>query len=208
MSAWLLVVGKNLFADEPSTSFVATGAGAGVGKDAAAGGVAGEGDAGDGFGVATPSAPEPVISAFRAAAATTGAGTCAIDGGAASLGGVSPVGVLADVAAAASGGGPASYADLASPFDCTSRSIVAREASSSLMNFTPIPPGESVEACAASRFHTTRPTPPMTATSPAMRISNLRSVPAANGVAVLMKTPPLLTSYEWFSMNSSTVALL
>ena len=83
-----------------------------------------------------------------------------------------------------------------------------RDESSILMNFTPIPDGRSPAAWLGSRFHTTRPTPAMTAWSFAMRISNLRSVPGGNGVAVLMKMPPLLTSCEWFSMNSSTVALL
>src|SRR5438105_2482133 len=48
----------------------------------------------------------------------------------------------------------------------------------------------------------------MTGLSPAMRISNLISVPGGKGVGVLMKIPPLDTSWEWFSMNSSTVALL
>ena len=55
--------------------------------------------------------------------------------------------------------------------------------------------------------HTTRPTPEMTLLSPARRISNLSSVPGGNGVGVFTKMPPLLTSCEWFSMNSSTVAL-
>ena len=70
------------------------------------------------------------------------------------------------------------------------------------------PAGFSVAACVGSRFHTTRPTPAMTLLSPARRISNLSSVPGGNGVGVFTKMPPLLTSCEWFSMNSSTVALL
>ena len=37
---------------------------------------------------------------------------------------------------------------------------------------------------------------------------DLRSVPGGNGDGVLMKMPPRLTSCEWCSMNSSTVALL
>ena len=86
--------------------------------------------------------------------------------------------------------------------------MIARDASSILMNFTPMPAGFSAPAEVGSRFQTTRPTPEMTLLSPARRISNLRSVPGGNGVGVLTKRPPLLTSCEWFSMNSSTVALL
>ncbi len=83
-----------------------------------------------------------------------------------------------------------------------------RDESSILMNFTPIPEGRSPADWLGSRFQTTRPTPMMTALSFAIRISNLISVPGGKGVGVLMKSPPLLTSCEWFSMNSSTVALL
>jgi hypothetical protein len=87
--------------------------------------------------------------------------------------------------------------------------MMAREESSILMNLTPIPAGLSAPpACGGSRFQTTRPTPEMTLLSPARRISNLRRVPGAKGEGVLTKRPPLLTSCEWFSMNSSTVALL
>jgi len=45
----------------------------------------------------------------------------------------------------------------------TNLSITAREFSSILMNFTPMPPGRSPLACEGSRFHTTRPTPAITA---------------------------------------------
>ncbi len=51
----------------------------------------------------------------------------------------------------------------ASDFVFTSLSMTAFEGSSSLMNLTPIPAGLSPVACDASRFHTTRPTPAMTA---------------------------------------------
>ena len=203
MSPSLSVTGKN----EPAGAAVsAAGATAGGAGEAAF--VAGAGAGTAGFaGLAPPRVPAPVIAALRAAAATTGAGTCGIDTGDASapLASVSAAGVAG---ASGSPATPASNADFPLPFACTNRSMVARDASSSLMNLTPMPAGMLPVAMAPSRFHTTRPTPPMTATSPAMRISNLSSVPGANGVAVLMKTPPLLTSYEWFSMNSSTVALL
>jgi hypothetical protein len=86
--------------------------------------------------------------------------------------------------------------------------MICLEASSILMNFTPIPAGRSPPAWVGSLFQTTRPTPAITAVSPSMWSSNLRSVPGANGVGVFTKTPPTLTSNEWLSMNSSTVALL
>lgn len=116
-----------------------------------------------------------------------------------------PAGLAASSSSAA---GSDVYALPASDFDVTSFSITTREASSILMNFTPIPAGLSGPACVGSRFQTTRPTPEMTLLSPASRISNFRSVPGGKGVGVLTKMPPLLTSCEWFSMNSSTVALL
>ena len=68
----------------------------------------------------------------------------------------------------------------------TSLSMTPFEGSSILMNFTPIPAGRSPPEVPASRFHTTRPTPAMTAWSLTSRISNLRSVPAGKGFAVLM----------------------
>ena len=76
------------------------------------------------------------------------------------------------------------------------------------MNFTPMPAGVSSFASLDSRFQTTRPTPESTACSSWMRISNFSSVPGGKGDGVLMKIPPRLTSCEWCSMNSSTVALL
>ena len=54
-------------------------------------------------------------------------------------------------------------AEPASSFAPTNLSITAREFSSILMNFTPMPPGRSGLACEGSRFHTTRPTPAITA---------------------------------------------
>jgi hypothetical protein len=82
----------------------------------------------------------------------------------------------------------------ASALVLTSLSMTALDGSSSLMNLTPIPEGESPTAAPASRFHTTRPTPEMTAWSLTKRISNFRSVPGGNGFAALMKMPPRLTS--------------
>jgi hypothetical protein len=84
----------------------------------------------------------------------------------------------------------------------------ARDASSTLMNFTPMPAGLSAAEPTASRFHTTRPTPCSIGLSSAMRSSNFNKVPGKNGEGVLMKMPPRLTSSEWCSMNSSMVALL
>ncbi len=73
--------------------------------------------------------------------------------------------------------------------------MIDREVSSTLMNFTPMPAGcESPPACISSRFQTTRPTPAINAFSSSVRISNFSNVPGGNGVFVLMKTPPLLTS--------------
>ncbi len=89
-----------------------------------------------------------------------------------------------------------------------SLSMTTRDGSSILMNLTPMPAGRSPLDAPASRFHTMRPTPAMTAWSLESRISNLSRVPGGKGFAVLMKMPPRLTSCAWFSMNSSTVALL
>ena len=79
-----------------------------------------------------------------------------------------------------------SYALPASAFVFTRRSMTVFDGSSILMNFTPIPAGRSPFDVPASRFHTTRPTPAMTAWSLARRISNFSSVPGGNGLAVLM----------------------
>ena len=54
---------------------------------------------------------------------------------------------------------PASYALVASPRDSTSASITLRDASSILMNFTPMPAGRTSGCVSLSRFQTTRPTP-------------------------------------------------
>ncbi|MCL2779465.1 MAG: hypothetical protein FWD73_15850 [Polyangiaceae bacterium] len=59
------------------------------------------------------------------------------------------------------------YARPASSFSETSRSMTARDASSILMNFTPMPDGFSLVAFEGSRFHTTRPTPASTFSWPA-----------------------------------------
>jgi hypothetical protein len=91
-------------------------------------------------------------------------------------------------------GGPASEAPSdsasnarpASDFVFTNRSMTAVDGASILMNLTPMPDGRSAVDCAVSRFQTTRPTPAITAWSLARRISNLRSVPAGNGLGVLM----------------------
>jgi hypothetical protein len=56
-----------------------------------------------------------------------------------------------------------SYARPASDFVFTSRSITALDGSSILMNLTPMPAGCSPSDTPASRFHTMRPTPAMTA---------------------------------------------
>src|SRR5450631_3675218 len=76
-------------------------------------------------------------------------------------------GAFEDMAAAAGAGvgtlpvspPPASYALLASPRDSTRASITLREASSILMNFTPMPAGRASPWVSLSRFQTTRPTP-------------------------------------------------
>ncbi len=88
------------------------------------------------------------------------------------------------------------YALPASAFSATSLSMIKREESSILMNFTPIPDGFSVADWVGSRFQTTRPTPEMTLKSPARRISNFSNVPGGKGAAVFTKRPPLLTSWE------------
>jgi len=108
-----------------------------------------------------------------------------------------------DAAAAAGAGASAAGSEVSSskaetppPLDTTSRSMSVRDASSTLMNLTPMPAGLSGPEPAASRFHTTRPTPCNIALSSAIRISNFSSVPGKNGDGVLMKMPPRLTSCE------------
>ena len=64
---------------------------------------------------------------------------------------------------AAGASGSDSKARPASAFDDVRRSMTARDGSSILMNFTPIPEGRSPVDWPVSRFHTTRPTPAITA---------------------------------------------